>query len=464
MADSVYSPQDTIAAISTPPGEGGIAIVRVSGKETLKVAARIFSGRISPEEAESHTVHFGKIVDPTTQEEIDEVLLTVMRSPKTYTGEEVVEINCHGGFLVSQKVLEATLSAGARLAHPGEFTLRAFVNGRLDLSQAEAVAEVIRAKSDLALKVAQEQLAGGLSARIEAMRRELVDFMAELEAEIDFPEEESEKIEADECLAVIETIKQEIDDLLETYRQGEALRRGFSVVIAGRTNVGKSSLFNKLLEMERAIVTPHPGTTRDVISEYLDLSGLPVRLVDSAGLRTSPGEIENLGILKTEEEIKKADLILLLFDASEEPNQEDEEAFRTISHYRFLPVINKIDIASEENIRTLEMRFGGQNGVRISALHGTHLNRLKEAIRKSATLSEAWHAQGLILINTRHREALWRARGGLFSAEKASNEGLSLEFIAAGLRSALNHLGEIVGETVDEEILNRIFEKFCIGK
>jgi len=425
MADSVYSPQDTIAAISTPPGEGGIAIVRVSGKETLKVAARIFSGRISPEEAESHTVHFGKIVDPTTQEEIDEVLLTVMRSPKTYTGEEVVEINCHGGFLVSQKVLEATLSAGARLAHPGEFTLRAFVNGRLDLSQAEAVAEVIRAKSDLALKVAQEQLAGGLSARIEAMRRELVDFMAELEAEIDFPEEESEKIEADECLAVIETIKQKIDDLLETYRQGEALRRGFSVVIAGR---------------------------------------LPVRLVDSAGLRTSPGEIENLGILKTEEEIKKADLILLLFDASEEPNQEDEEAFRTISHYRFLPVINKIDIASEENIRTLEMRFGGQNGVRISALHGTHLNRLKEAIRKSATLSEAWHAQGLILINTRHREALWRARGGLFSAEKASNEGLSLEFIAAGLRSALNHLGEIVGETVDEEILNRIFEKFCIGK
>lgn len=438
--------------------------MRVSGKETLKVAARIFSGRISPERAESHTVQFGKIVDPTTKEEIDEVLLTVMRSPKTYTGEEVVEINCHGGFLVSQKVLEATLSAGARLAHPGEFTLRAFVNGRLDLSQAEAVAEVIRAKSDLALKVAQQQLAGGLSAKIEAMRRQLIDLLAELEAEIDFPEEGIGKIEADECLEIIETIKQKVEALLDTYRQGEALRRGFSVVIAGRTNVGKSSLLNKLLEMERAIVTPQPGTTRDVISEYLDLSGLPVRLSDSAGLRISPGEIENLGILKTEEEIERADLILLLFDGSEEPNQEDERAFRTISRYRFLPVINKIDIASEENIRTLEMRFGRQNGIRISALHGTNLNQLKEAIRKSATLSEAWHDQGLILINARHREALWRARGSLFSAEKASDEGLSSEFIAAELRSALNHLGKIVGETVDEEILSRIFEKFCIGK
>lgn len=464
MVNLDYCPEDTIAAISTPPGEGGIAIVRISGKEALRIAARVFRGRVSPAKTESHTVHLGRIVHPDSGEKIDEVLLTVMRSPKTYTGEEVVEINCHGGLLVSRKVLEATISAGARLAHPGEFTLRAFVNGRLDLSQAEAVAEIIQAKSDLVLKAAQEQLAGGLSSRIGEMRGKLIDFLAQLEAEIDFPEEEIEKVDAALSLSAIEALKGECERLLDSYEVGETLRHGFSVVIAGRTNVGKSSLLNKLLESERAIVTPHPGTTRDVISEYLDLSGLPVRLIDTAGLRPSSGEIENLGILKTQEEIEKADLVLLLFDASEKPNEEDQEAFRTISGYRFLPVINKIDIASQENVEVLQREFGNQSGIKISALYGTNLDTLKQAIRKSAAFLEEWHQQRLVSINTRHREALLRAKESLLSAEKAINEQLSSEFVAAEVRSTLSHLGEIVGETVDEEILNRIFEKFCIGK
>ncbi|KPJ50920.1 MAG: hypothetical protein AMJ41_00620 [candidate division Zixibacteria bacterium DG_27] len=464
MVNLDYCPEDTIAAISTPPGEGGIAIVRISGKEALKVAARVFRGKVSPAKAKSHTVHLGRIVHPDSGGKIDEVLLTVMRSPKTYTGEEVVEINCHGGLLVSQKVLEATIWAGARLAHPGEFTLRAFVNGRLDLSQAEAVAEIIRAKSDLALKAALEQLAGELSSRIGEMRGKLIDLLAQLEAEIDFPEEEIEEMDAALSLRAIAALKGECERLLDSYEVGQTLRHGFSVVIAGRTNVGKSSLLNKLLESERAIVTPHPGTTRDVISEYLDLSGLPVRLIDTAGLRPCSGEIENLGILKTREEIEKADLVLLLFDASEKPNEEDKEAFRTISGYRFLPVINKIDIASQENVEALEREFGNQSSMRISALYGTNLDILKKAIRESASFLEEWHEQRLVSINTRHREALLRVEESLLSAEKAINEHLSSEFIAAEVRSSLNHLGEIVGETVDEEILSRIFEKFCIGK
>ena len=464
MVNLDYCPEDTIAAISTPPGEGGIAIVRISGKEALKVAARVFRGKVSPAKAKSHTVHLGRIVHPDSGGKIDEVLLTVMRSPKTYTGEEVVEINCHGGLLVSQKVLEATIWAGARLAHPGEFTLRAFVNGRLDLSQAEAVAEIIRAKSDLALKAALEQLAGELSSRIGEMRGKLIDLLAQLEAEIDFPEEEIEEMDAALSLRAIAALKGECERLLDSYEVGQTLRHGFSVVIAGRTNVGKSSLLNKLLESERAIVTPHPGTTRDVISEYLDLSGLPVRLIDTAGLRPCSGEIENLGILKTREEIEKADLVLLLFDASEKPNEEDKEAFRTISQYRFLPVINKIDIASQENVEALEREFGNQSSMRISALYGTNLDILKKAIRESASFLEEWHEQRLVSINTRHREALLRVEESLLSAEKAINEHLSSEFIAAEVRSSLNHLGEIVGETVDEEILSRIFEKFCIGK
>jgi tRNA modification GTPase len=464
MVNLDYCPEDTIAAISTPPGEGGIAIVRISGEGALKVAAKVFRGKVSPARAESHTVHLGKIVHPRSGEKIDEVLLTVMRSPKTYTGEEVVEINCHGGVLVSQKVLEATIGAGARLAHPGEFTLRAFVNGRLDLSQAEAVAEIVQARSDLALKAAQEQLAGGLSSRIGEMQGKLVDFLARLEAEIDFPEEEIERMDVALSLSTIEASKGECQRLLDSYEVGETLRHGFSVVIAGRTNVGKSSLLNKLLEWERAIVTPYPGTTRDVISEYLDLSGLPVRLIDTAGLRTCSGEIENLGILKTQEEIEKADLVLLLFDASEEPNEEDREAFRTISGYRFLPVINKIDIASQESVEALQREFGNQNGIKISALYGTNLDTLKKAIRESATSLEEWHQERLIAINTRHREALLRAKQSLLSAEKAVKEQLSSEFVAAEVRSSLNHLGEIVGKTVDEEILNRIFERFCIGK
>jgi tRNA modification GTPase len=464
MGKPVYSPQETIAAISTPPGEGGIAVVRVSGGEALEIASRIFRGKVDPQQAKSHTVHHGRIMNPVTQEELDEVLLTVMRSPKSYTGEEVVEINCHGGFLVSRKVLEATLSAGARLASPGEFTLRAFVSGRLDLSQAEAVAEVIGAKSELALRAAQEQLSGELSSRIEEIRGRLVDLLAELEAEIDFPEEEIERPEADEVASSLGPVREGIEKLLATHKSGETLRRGFSVVIAGRTNVGKSSLLNRLLETDRAIVTPHPGTTRDVISEFVDLSGVPVRLIDTAGLRSSTGEIENLGITKTEEEIEKADLILLLFDASEAPKEEDREAFRRISQRSFVPVINKIDIGSAENMDALRAEFCNQRGIEISALYGTNLDSLREEIKRQAVSLDEWHDQRLVLINTRHREALLKTRESLLSAEKGLNEGLPSEFIAAELRGALSHLGEIIGETVDEEILGRIFEKFCIGK
>jgi tRNA modification GTPase len=461
---STYQLEETITAISTPLGEGGIGIVRISGKEALKVADKIFKGKIPPSQMPSHTVNYGEIINSKTKEVIDEVFVTVFRAPKSYTAEDLVEISCHGGYLVLSKVLEQSLNCGARLAQPGEFTLRAFVNGRIDLSRAEAVAEVIRAKTDLGLKLALRHLKGDLSERINSYREKLINILARLEVEIDFSEEDIEPIDKKEVLKEIESIEKDLESLLATYHDGKILREGLNVVIIGKPNVGKSSLLNALLKEDRAIVTPIPGTTRDIISEYANLKGIPVRLVDTAGYRISKDTIELEGIKRTKIEMSEADIILLVIDTSLEVEAEELELERQIKNSKCVIVLNKIDIGSDDLVKKNEEKFEDRSKVGVSALKGDGIENLKQMIVSCALTLKKDQTQAVILSSLRHKNALTYAKRSLSLAKESLNKNLSPEFVALDLKAALDAVGEIIGKTVTEDILNKIFSEFCIGK
>jgi tRNA modification GTPase len=469
----VSSLEDTIAAISTPLGEGGIGIVRISGKAAIKIVGKMFKGERPLDQLPSHRVNYGEIVDSRTGEVIDEVLLTIFASPKSYTAEDLVEISCHGGQLVVTRVLGQALKCGARLAEPGEFTLRAFINGRIDLSQAEAVAEVIRAKTDLGLKLALKHLKGDLSEKINAYREKLIDILARLEVEIDFSEEDVEPMEKDLVIRELESMEQELESLLTTYEEGKILKEGLNVVIAGKTNVGKSSLLNALLKEDRAIVTPIPGTTRDVISEFANFRGIPVRLVDTAGYRISKDTIELEGIRRTKIEMEEADLLLLLIDTSAKIDSEDMALAKQIKERKSLVVFNKTDIASAELIGENQSRIGeilaegsreGRLPVMVSALKGTGLEELKEIIVSTLHFMQKDRTLGVMLSSLRHKDALSRAKRSLSLAKKSLKKEMSPEFVALDVRASLDAVGEVVGKTITDDILNKIFSEFCIGK
>jgi tRNA modification GTPase len=459
---------DTIAAISTPLGEGGIGIVRLSGKEAIEIADKLFKGEKPLSQVPSHQVSYGEIVDSDTGNVLDEVLVTVFRSPRSYTAEDLVEISCHGGQLVVTKVLEQALKCGARLAEPGEFTLRAFVNGRIDLSQAEAVAEVIRAKTDLGLKLALEHLKGGLSEKINSYRDRLIDILARLEVEIDFSEEDIEPIDRNRFAGEIGLVEKDIDRLLTTYDEGRILKDGLNVVIVGKTNVGKSSLLNALLKEDRAIVTPIPGTTRDVISEFANFRGIPVRLVDTAGYRISQDMIELEGIKRTRIEMDAADLLLAMFDTSVEIDGADVELVNQIKDRPSLFVLNKMDIAPDDVMRTNEDRIGhapiGGQLLKVSALRGDGLEELKELVASTSKVSQRDRSEGVMLSSIRHRDALSRAKKSLSLAKGSLEKKMSAEFVALDVKAALDAVGEVVGKSVTDDILNKIFSEFCIGK
>jgi tRNA modification GTPase len=456
--------EDTIAAISTPLGEGGIGIVRVSGKDSIKIAGKIFKGEKPVDRLSSHRVNYGEIVDSETDEVIDEVLLTVFVAPKSYTAENLVEISCHGGQLVLTRVLEQALKCGARLAEPGEFTLRAFVNGRIDLSQAEAVAELIRAKTDLGLKLALKHLKGDLSEKINSYRDRLIDLLARLELEIDFSEEDVRPLDRNKASEEIESIEKELQSLLATYDEGKILKEGLNVVIVGKTNVGKSSLLNALLKQDRAIVTPIPGTTRDVISEFANFKGIPVRLVDTAGYRISKDTIELEGIKRTKIEMSEADLLLLVVDTSEEIDEEDLELKRQMKQAEYVTVFNKIDIASPDLIRKNERKVKEKSMLKVSALTGDGLERLKETIVSTSRVLQKDRTQSVLISSLRHKDALTRAKRSLVLAKDSLKKGLSPEFVAVDVMGSLGAIGEVVGKTVTDDILNKIFSEFCIGK
>ena len=453
---------DTIAAISTPLGEGGLAVIRLSGREALAVTDRCFEpvGKRSekPSAAASHTLQFGRIIFQGRP--VDEVLVAVMRAPRTYTREDVVEISCHGGLLPAKLVLDAVLASGARLAEPGEFTKRAFLNGRLDLAQAEAVADIIHSRTELALAAAEEQLAGKLSQRINRLRDDLMLVLAHVEAHIDFPDEDIAPDTHAQLLGRIDAGLAFMDELLRTANEGQILRRGVRAAIVGRPNVGKSSLLNHLLGRDRAIVSPVPGTTRDTIEETANIRGLPVVFIDTAGLR-EPGEaIEAEGVRRSHQAMRQAELILHVLDASEPLHPEDERQLVEIGGKRRIVVLNKTDLPARLQPPTgLPAR-----AIEISCLTGAGLESLKDAIKQVVWAGEIRPEMLEVMINSRHQDALRRAREAAARAAEALRGGATLELVALDLRIATNAVGEIVGKTAVDDLLDTIFGQFCIGK
>lgn len=461
---------DTIAAIATPSGEGGIGIVRISGKESVKIAAELFKSMKPVKEFKSRCLHYGTILNPLNNAPIDNCLLTIMKSPHSYTGEDVVEIHCHGGSLILQRVLEAMLRCGARTAEPGEFTKRAFLNGKMDLAQAEAVIDVIRAKTDLSLDAARNHLSGKLSKKINAIKEDLVSLLCRIEAELDFPDEEGiTLLSNDEVMDRIGMAADAINQFLLTCDEGKILAHGLKVIIIGRTNVGKSSLLNILLKEERAIVTPMPGTTRDVIEEVINIKGLPVRLMDTAGFRETKDEIEKIGIRFTMDRLKDAQLVLFVIDAAQDDISEDIKLLKKITSQKnedikIILIFNKIDIAEPSKVSSHANIFSNYNIVRISALTEDGIDELNEAVYISAVGQNACNVHDIIITNLRHKIALEKAAGGLKAAQDIIKGNFLRELIAGEVKYAVDCLGEIVGETTTDDILERIFSQFCIGK
>src|SRR5436305_1641628 len=442
---------DTIAAISTPPGEGAIALVRVSGANSIQIADKIFRGKDKPSRFASHVQHLGEIFSAEDQL-IDQVVLSVHRAPASYTGEDLVEISCHGGMLVCAKVLEACLRAGARAARPGEFTERAFLNGKMDLTQAEAVIDLIRARTDLALRSATEQLEGKLGEKIATIRSGLVDLLAHIEASIDFPEEGIAPDEGDKLRARLDSVREQITALLATADHGRILRDGIRVVIYGATNAGKSSLLNRFLGYERVIVSDTHGTTRDTIEETVNLSGVPVRLLDTAGLLTSKSDIEREGIARTERSLQKADLRLHIVDRNAPPPGHFDQN-KTANE---ILVLNKSDLPEHAE-------WKNNKATRISCVTGEGLTDLENEVL-SRIGKQNLRPENALAINLRHRDCLRRALEACDRAQKAFDETRSPEYLSVDLKEALEAVGEVIGTVGVEQILDSVFGQFCIGK
>jgi len=456
---------DTIAAISTPLGEGGIGILRLSGSVSIKIADKIIElpGGEKLIQTHSHQMKLAHIVNPRTNETLDEALVSVMRAPKTYTREDVVEINCHGGIVALQETLKVAIEAGARLAKPGEFTKRAFLNGRIDLAQAEAVIDVIRSKTKEGLDVAMKQLEGGLSKKINEIHQQVTNLLVQMEASIDFSDEDLEILPRDEMGSQMRSLSEELKALIASSETGKIYRDGVDVVIAGRPNVGKSSLMNALLREARAIVTPVPGTTRDIVEEIINLGGAPFKLRDTAGIRRSHDEVEKIGVELSHKAIEDAEIVLTVFDGSEALLTEDVEILNRTNDRRTIIAINKIDLPQKID----KERIAGVSDskqIAVSATKGTGLEELERAMLDMVLSGQVNRGTDVIVANVRHQKALEKAKANLDEALKGMNQDVPEEFICAILRDMLDDLGEISGETVQENIVERIFSQFCIGK
>ena len=443
--------RDTIAAISTPPGEGGIGIVRLSGSEALSIAGSIFPRRLS-----DRLLQYGHVIDPETGERVDEVLVSYMAAPHTYTREDIIEINCHGGPLPLQRILQLALRHGARAARPGEFTLRAFLNGRIDLAQAESVLDVVRARTEASLRVAVQGLEGRLSSAVRDLRRPLLSALAYLTARIDFPEDE---IPPQDVAGPLREASRLLKELISTADAGMVYRLGVKTAIVGRPNVGKSSLLNRLLREDRSIVTPVPGTTRDTVEEVANIQGVPFVLVDTAGIVHSRDAVESLGVERSRRAIERADLVLAVVDVSQPLTDADREIAALIGAKAALVVANKCDLPAQANPGEL-----GRETVYTSALSGEGLGRLEEKMAAAALGGRATAPDELLVNNPRHKDALQRAAASLDQALRDLDAGMADDFVTIHLTAGLGALGEITGETVREDLLETIFADFCIGK
>jgi len=457
--------EDTIAAISTPLGEGGIGIVRLSGAEATEIAKKIFRAKRGEwVNAGSHSLIYGHIFDRAGKD-VDEVLLGYMKAPNTYTREDVVEINCHGGIVPLRKILELTLAQGARLAEPGEFSKRAFLNGRLDLAQAESIIDVIRSKTEAGLKLAVSQLKGELSEKILILQDGLLGLLAQVEANIDFPEDDLEEATGIKIIRSSEELLKQIEELIRGAEAGRIYRDGISTIIIGRPNVGKSSLLNALLRENRAIVTEIPGTTRDIIEEVINIQGIPLKIIDTAGLRETEDIVEKIGVEKTREMIGRADLVLLVLDAVRGLTDEDFTIIESIGDRKAIFLVNKVDVEEiridESEIKKLSVK---RPVIRISAETGKGLDQLEEKIVEMALGGQVAVSDTVLVANIRHRRALEKAAQHLNEAVNGIKEKVPVDVVAIDIRSAWESLGEITGTTVTEDLLDRIFADFCIGK
>ncbi len=461
MIDLEY---ETIAAISTPMGEGAISIIRLSGSKAIDIADRLYRGKASLKDVKTHTIHYGKIIDPKTDETIEEVMVSVMRGPKTFTREDVVEINCHGGLVSVKRVLELVLEVGAVLAEPGEFTKRAFLNGRIDLSQAEAVMDLIRAKTDQAMNVAMGQMEGRLSRLIQSLRQTLLEIIAHVEVNIDYPEYDAEEMTNRMLKEKAGYVQNKIKDLLTTAKQGKILREGLSTVIIGRPNVGKSSLLNNLIHENKAIVTDIPGTTRDVIEEYVNIRGVPLKLIDTAGIRETEDIVERMGVERSRQLLKKADLILLLLNYNQELLPEDIQLFEAIQGMDAIIVVNKTDLEKKISLDEVRTLAGPSKVITSSLLKEEGIDELEEAVR-DLFFEQGIESQDMTYVsNSRHISLLNQASRAIGDAISSIEDGMPVDLAQIDLRRTWEILGEIIGDTVSDSLIDQLFSQFCLGK
>lgn len=458
----VLTQYDTIAAIATPIGEGGISIIRVSGENALEIVNKIFRGA-NLNKVASHTIHYGHIIDYANKDVVDEVLVTVMLAPKTFTRENTVEVSCHGGLLVTQKILQLILDNGARMATPGEFTKRAFINGRIDLTQAESIMDIIEAKTDRARQVAMKQLEGGLLFEIRKLRQELLNTMAHEEVNIDYPEYDMDDVTSKEMYDKAHQVIKEIDKLLATAQEGKVVRSGLATAIVGRPNVGKSSLLNYLSKEEKAIVTSIAGTTRDTLEEYVSLKGILLKLIDTAGIRQTDDIVEKIGVERSKRAITESDLVLLLINSSEELTEEDQKLLKLTQDKKRIVILNKADQVAKITKKDIQ-KITDSPIVTISVLKKQNMIGLEEAI-KSLFLQGITDSKSEVMVtNQRQNDLLRKAKQSLIEAIEAINDNMPLDLVQIDLKEAWDSLGEITGDTAPDELITQLFSKFCLGK
>ncbi|WEV51144.1 tRNA uridine-5-carboxymethylaminomethyl(34) synthesis GTPase MnmE [Lactobacillus sp. ESL0731] len=453
---------DTIAAISTPIGEGGISIVRMSGEDAVKIANRVFKGA-NLAKVPSHTIHYGHVIEPETKQVIDEAMVSVMLAPKTFTREDIVEINCHGGIVVTNRILQLLLKEGARMAEAGEFTKRAFVNGRIDLTQAESVMDIVRAKTDKARQVAEKQLEGGLLEKIRAMRQEILDTLANVEVNIDYPEYDADTITAKQMASVSQSVSEKITRLLDTAAEGTALRNGLATAIIGQPNVGKSSLLNYLTKSDKAIVTDVAGTTRDTLEEYVAIKGVPLKLIDTAGIRHTDNKVEKIGVERSKKALAQADLVLLLLDSSQDLSPEDKALIAATDAKKRIVILNKTDLGQKLTVSEIK-KITGSEVIATSILQEKNLTELEEAIRKLFFSGIENSNDQVMVTNQRQVGLLEKAKKQLQDVIQAVKDEVPVDIAQIDFNGAWDTLGEITGESSPDELVNELFSQFCLGK
>lgn len=456
--------EDTITAVATAPGEAGIGIVRISGKNSLEIANKIFTPHIQGKKLaeNSRRLIYGMIYDG--EKPVDEVLISYMKAPHTFTGEDVVEINCHGGYISVKKILSLVLEKGARMAERGEFTKRAFLSGRIDLSQAEAVIDVIKAKTDASMDLAQSQLSGKLSSQVKVLRDKITMSLARITVAIDFPEEDEPEVTYEELIQYLQEVREGIRELIASFDQGKILRDGLKTVIIGKPNVGKSSLLNAILKESRAIVTDIAGTTRDIIEEYVNIGGIPLKIVDTAGIRDTQDVVEKIGVERSVESLESADLCIMMLDSSQEISPEDREILERIQDKKAIILINKTDLPPKVKEEEIHAYAKDKPIIKISALENTGIDQLEKEIEKMIYGGKLHTENDIMITNVRHKDALEKAEKSCQDGIQGLEDGLPLDILETDFRDIWEYLGWITGESVSEDLLDTIFREFCIGK